>query len=414
MPTVIFKIILRNLNMTSRTRKGKPGKSRTMRIPLDAINTLPQPRRTFEEVETLANNIAFNGLMNPLIVALFSVAQCNEHLSVINDVWGTHITVEKLKMWKGKYLVLLGGERRLRACRLLDSEGCDDHRSCGGCYSIHFGNHSVKATVHEGIAPFNAIDLQSSENNYLRPSPHEEAEFYDKYFRALSRANGNNLSLTEFGQRVGRSRDVIRVALRFSRLPQKVREYVESGAMLYSFASELGRLKDFGMPNSEIIEWSTRIVVNSPDKAKFLTQVRRRAMELQGHEQFTLAAMFAGEDEKELKKILRRKSIDRGTVLALYDSFKYFSRVLSLFERGVLGYPDSPFAMLGPFQAWREMLVLLRDKLLPHFERVLEEYPEIANSLKCKIAPTRDGETILSEAELYSEKLEKSIRASVE
>lgn len=399
--------------MVNVRRKKKLYRYYTTRVPLDVINTLPQPRRTFEDVETLADNIATKGLINPLIIAAFSESECVAHLDIINDVWGTQFKVGELSQWRKKYYVLLGGERRLRASRLLDTKGCTDHLP-KSCYQRHFGNRSIKATVHEGITPFDAIELQSSENNYLRPFPHEEAEFYDKYYRALSRANGNNLSLTEFGQRVGRSRDVIRVALRFARLPEKVREYVASNAMLYSVANELGRLMDLGMSIGEVNEWAIRLVANCPDMAKFRMQVRRRAMELQGREQLTLEAMFAGDDEGELKRQLRRRSIDRGTVLALYNTFKYFSRVLSLFDRGVLGFPDSPFAMLGPLQAWRETLTLLDEKLLPHFDRVLREYPAIANSLHCKVAPARKAKAILAKAKQFTDELEKRVNITAE
>lgn len=56
------------------------------KIPLDLINVLPQPRRTFEEIPLLADDIAAKGLINPITVGLFTPAQCRQYLQVINSV----------------------------------------------------------------------------------------------------------------------------------------------------------------------------------------------------------------------------------------------------------------------------------------------------------------------------------------
>ncbi len=387
----------------------KPDMIPDQRIPLHAVNVLPQPRRTFLEIEELADSIALKGLINPITVASYTRQECLACLRVVRQVWGTHITFRGLRSYRGRYLVLIAGERRLRACRMLQREGCTDHRP-RGCYRLHTGDERVKATVCFGVQPFDVLELQASENIHLRLPLYEEAEFYDRYYRFLCRARGEVVSLAEFGRRVGRSYDMVRDALRFVQLPEQVREHVSRGEISYSNACILARLKAEGLEDTKIVEWATRMMVNPPTRGQLREQVRRKLDELRGSNQLQLLEeIFADEAEKDFAKMLRRKSIDRGSVVAFHSSIRYFLRVLSLFERGVLGYPHSPFSMRGPLQAWRKTLVLLRDKLLPHFERVLAEYPSVGDALHRKVRPVREGSKILAEAERLTEELERKV-----
>ncbi len=38
------------------------------KLPIGAINVLPQPRKTFEEIDSLADDITSKGIMNPSLV----------------------------------------------------------------------------------------------------------------------------------------------------------------------------------------------------------------------------------------------------------------------------------------------------------------------------------------------------------
>jgi hypothetical protein len=265
----------------------------------------------------------------------------------------------------------------------------------------------VKATVCEEIAPLDAMKLQASENTYLRPPLHEEADFYDKFFRMLHKASDGDLTLASFGRYVGRHPDVIRDAIRFSKLPAQIRGYVASRAIPYSNACELARIQEAGVPNRELIEWAKRMVVNPPHVEQFKAQIRRHLDELGGARQFTLGEIFAIEQANVDKRTLRRRHIEAGTVKALYGSLRYFSHTLTLFERGALGYEDSPFSIKGPLKAWRELLALLKGRLLPHFERVLRDYP--IRELHLRMRPAREGKKILEQADVLARQLEEIV-----
>ncbi len=373
------------------------------RIPLDFINILPQPRRSFFEIEVLADDIALKGLINPITLALFTKAQCVKHLKVINAVWGTGISVRRLKSHREKYFVLIAGERRLRACRKLQKEGCSDH-SPHGCYKLHIGDERIKTTVCFNISPIEALKLQASENIHFRPPAHEEAEFYDKFFRMLYVASGGKLSYAAFARFVGRSPEVIRNAIRFAKLPEAVRELVCVKHWLpYGIACELARLQEAGIKENGLMEWALNAVVKRPKVEDFRKTVSTYLKEWQSPQSSFLGEIFSKEQEREMKRMSRRRSIGQGITWALYASITYFRRVLDLFERGLLGKKDSPFLLRGPLRAWREQLELLK-KLLPHFRQVLK-----TRHSKKLFKDLKAAEQILKEAERHTEQLEKVV-----
>ena len=116
-----------------------------------------------------------------------------------------------------------------------------------------------------------------------------------------------------------------------------------------------------------------------------------------------LGEIFSKEQEREMKRMRRRRSIGQGITWALYASITYFRRVLDLFERGLLGKKDSPFLLRGPLRAWREQLELLK-KLLPHFRQVLK-----TRHSKKLFKDLKAAEQILKEAERHTEQLEKVV-----
>lgn len=63
----------------------RPPYFKSMRLPLNIINVLPQPRKTFEEINFLANDIAQKNLYNPLTIACFDREHCQKYIEPINS-----------------------------------------------------------------------------------------------------------------------------------------------------------------------------------------------------------------------------------------------------------------------------------------------------------------------------------------
>ena len=99
-----------------------------LQIPLETINILPQPRKTFEKIDELANDILEKGLINPLLLARFNRENCEKYLKAINILWKKEIKkaikTENLNRNPddNHYYILIAGERRLRAIKHLKKE----------------------------------------------------------------------------------------------------------------------------------------------------------------------------------------------------------------------------------------------------------------------------------------------------
>src|ERR1035437_3090381 len=92
-------------------------------ISLYSINVLEQPRRTFEEIPTLAQNIADKRTLFPPIVAQLDREQAQAYIEMVNGVWDTtHDISELTTTLDGEdkvFYILIDGERRLRANKYL-------------------------------------------------------------------------------------------------------------------------------------------------------------------------------------------------------------------------------------------------------------------------------------------------------
>ncbi len=111
--------------------------------PLD-INTLTQPREVFEGVPELAQSIARIGLISDLHVGVLDEEHTIRYLDAVNERWAQNHTLSELQFLEIKgqkvYLILIAGERRLRACKMLLAEGCPQHQQTEGlkpCFDTH-------------------------------------------------------------------------------------------------------------------------------------------------------------------------------------------------------------------------------------------------------------------------------------
>jgi ParB-like chromosome segregation protein Spo0J len=331
-------------------------KKRMRLVSVWAINVLPQMRQSFDrhELEELAGSIAEKGILNSPIVALFGREELTEYLEIINKLWNSSLRVEALKPCRIKgelrWYVLLASERRIRSYRPLVRRGVK--------------RRLLQAVIHEHLRPFDAVDIQFSENSHRRVPPHEEAHAYAQYW-ALIETQGHPPSLASFSKRVGRSPSAVKAALRFVSLPAIIRNAVagrwgsdlphakllrkEKLKLAYGIAVELARLAEGGISHEELVRRMVEAVVAGTKVEQF----RERGSALLGNKHQGILALMSAAQEADERRMFRRRTVEAGVSRVLVGQEVWFAKVLMLLEVGLLGREDSPFSI----QSVRQRLI---------------------------------------------------------
>jgi ParB/RepB/Spo0J family partition protein len=166
-------------------------------------------RKTFEQdlLEVLADNIEIVGLINPIIVN---------------------------KKNKNKRLILVAGERRVKAYKILYDR-----------YGNKFS--SIPANVYHNLSEEQHSALQYAENSYVPVNPAEAAESYAKLYEKM-RKKYNSLkkpfSKTFFAKVVGRSISTVSDALKFVDLEAEIKEWTKKKLLNYGAAVEITKIKN--------------------------------------------------------------------------------------------------------------------------------------------------------------------------
>lgn len=339
------------------------------RIPYWWINVLPQPRKTFLEIETLGDDIAAKNILHPLVISRFDQPGCENYLQLINLVWKTDFQIGNLLPIKENdevsYYLLSAGERRYRSCIYLIKTGCTRCREKfgpGGCYKRHFGDESLEVRLCLNVSPIQAIFIQASENIHMRVPAHEEAKFYDELFRVIRQADPK-YPLARFARDVGRSPETVREAVKFCLLPEEVRIFVEKGQIPYGIACEIARIQINTKATSKDLEWwALRAIAGNYRVPDFRQMVTNHLKEYSSGQ----ISLFTPEEEKKLAKYHFRRIVERQTLYAIWSFIHYLSKVLDLFQQGKLGKKDSPFSERSPVRVYRK-LIGIEERLLPHF-----------------------------------------------
>lgn len=349
-------------------------------IPTHLINVLPQTRRTFEDVDVLAEDLARHRLLHPLIVARLSKEDTEKHLALINALWKTDFKASNLMgVTEDNQLVfyiLLAGERRYRACRHLQEVGCttcQERYGAGGCYQRHFpeqamnGESKIEVRLCRGIGPIRAIFIQLSENTHMRVPPHEEARVYYELFK-LIREVEPKFPIARFASEVGRRPDYVRSAIKFCELPNSVREFVEKGSIAYGMALEIARLQDLGLSESELQWWAQRAEVGSYKVPEFRQQVTTFISDRTSGQ--TMLGIFTEAAEMEMRRAFIRQTVAREVIVALWSYIHYLQRVNGMIADGRIAKKESPYSHRSPVKVWREMLDVIA-KTLPQWREIL-------------------------------------------
>jgi hypothetical protein len=330
-------------------------------VPFESVNVLPQGRKTFEDIEELAENIADYGLMNLPIVATLDTAHATQYLDVINTLWGTAFNIDDLRSLPDEegnptYTVLIAGERRYRACKELRDEGR---------FEDVFGREELEVSYRNNIPPMEAIFRQASENTYMSVPPHEEAVYYNEMYRIIKMADPN-YSLAQFARKVGRNERKVREALRFCMLPDQIQDYVKDGFIPYGAACEIARLAQADAGAEDIEFYANKALTGRLRVDEFRNVINGYFESRKG----TMFDIFQDAQTEENRKASFRKVVKREYVMGLWSFIHYFRHVLQLFETGRLGDELSPFSDGSPRRLFGELLTLQRG-LLPHFEKVM-------------------------------------------
>lgn len=345
-------------------------------IPLSKINVLPQMRKTFDSIPELASNIEERGLIHPITVARLNASQAKQYLRFINKVHKKKIPLRELVTYRKSYHILIAGERRMRACKLLKY-------------------NQIRSSICVGISAQEAIKIQGSENTNFPVPPEEEAVFYERFYKLLSLSSGKAISQAAFSVMVGRSPSVIRAALRFAELPDYIRNPVTKKLFPYGIAVELARAHEAGIQGEELKDLFIRAASGSFTVASFKKFIDSFLQDAQNNQMSLLTEFFSEKMLQEEKLLFRKKSIEKEISNYFHASGRYFLRVLHLFNSSLLGVENSPFSEKGPLESFKKHLGLLK-LLLPHLDA-------LASSL------AKEGRSVIRKSEERIKEIERYI-----
>lgn len=341
-------------------------------LPLGTINVLPQPRKTFENLEELALDVARKRLLNPPTVARFTREDAATFLETVNRLWSTDFRIEALRATREDdaevYYVLLAGERRFRACTILWERGCAECREASGeaplpegaCFRKHFDGDRLEVRLCQDIPALAALFLQLSENTHMPVPPHEEAEAYGRLFSLLLQADPK-YTAARFAREVGRSADTIRRALRYLLLPPSVRAAVESRLIAYGAALEIQRLQEAGLDEERLQFWVMRAATERKSVEQFREEVTRHLKERASGQQ-SLLGMFQ-ENQAVQERAHVRRTVESQTIQAVWSWISYVARVKQLATARQIGHPGAPYSEDSPVRVLGRLTRSLEEAL---------------------------------------------------
>lgn len=356
-------------------------------LPMDEINILTQVRRTWspEHVEELEEGICFiRGLLEPIIVVNFDLQSAQEYLALTNRYYRvSHKLKDLVQSADSRYLIVLSGEMRLRAHRLIWEEGCSACRELygreapGKCFSRHLTRRKlVEVRLHRDIPVNLAMDIQLMANDYEAPPESEMIRGLGVRYR-FKKDTDPNLTIAKFARSVGRSPATMSKYLKIYDLPQEIFELLEPPKSAASsgerprplissgIAFELAFLKEQG--EKDLKWWALRAIAGRMKVEYFHRKVREYlAVKNQG-----VLDLFESSAEAAAKRAHIKMTVNQEMVNGVYGNLAYWRKVLTLFERGQLGKDDSPFSADSPTRLYRQQVELMKEAVLPHLSEFL-------------------------------------------
>ncbi len=203
-------------------------------VPRSDINAFfhAQTRKTYdqESITALAGSIETDGLLHPITVAELSPVDAERYVIGLNQLRGSEYRPEDIAINQdGSCYMLVAGHRRVLAIDHLIKES-------EGYSGFAADDIAINANVFSELSLLDALRLQIAENSHEGLPIHEDAYSIRMFYEESGH------SLAQCARELGRSEEKVRLAVRFSELPQAVRATVEDGLVPYTAAVALAPL----------------------------------------------------------------------------------------------------------------------------------------------------------------------------
>lgn len=188
-----------------------------------------QARKTYDQdgIVDLAGSIENDELLHSLTVAELTPDDARRYVDGLNELWGAKYEADDVALNdNGNCYMLVAGHRRLLAIdHILKNSSQYD------AYSTE--EVAIQSNIFSDLSLTDALRLQIAENGHQGLPPHEDAYSIRMFYEE------SGLSLAQCARELGRSEEKVRLAVRFSELPQSVRATVEDGIISYTAATSL-------------------------------------------------------------------------------------------------------------------------------------------------------------------------------
>jgi len=336
------------------------------------INRLPQPRKTFKDIESLAENIGEIGLLTPLFVACFNKKECKDHLKISNSRYKKETKIKELKSFKDPtgedfYYILISGERRHRAIELLEKNGHPLEKI--------FPGKKVGCQIYRHLNWEDFCAIQASENIHKQLEPNEEAEFYADYLLYLREVHGQ-YHLNYFAKRVGRDEKTIRNAVRFFLLPSKIKEMVGNQDVRYGVACQIGRLNERGdVKEEQLMRIAIRAGSENWQTGKAKKEIERLIGELDNRQE-PIFILTEEDRERQFKGYFRKNFTIKMTsgILDFISNLKFYNYLIN---NEILSKSDYIFRTNQVLKIYLKMAEEMKSSYPQLLELLKEEKEEI-------------------------------------
>lgn len=384
-------------------------------LDLSRINILPQHRIEFDEnlLQTLAESLWQDGMFSRPVVArltqeqVIALIDVKNHLK--NDAAAPFTLSDLVASEKGDgwFDVLIAGERRIRASRMLfhDPNFAKRNGTTASPLAQNFRKLLRKGRVvvelAEGlwVTPEQFLKLQTKENSYHPPSTEELAAGYRSWYDQLRMASPG-LTIGEFAEKVGRGLETIRGYFSYLEIDPEVRKRLRGASGKGSIAQALeyarlmrvarkledeqvekarGSRRGLLSPAEEsalrkehaahVESFAQALLVEIETQGYTALRIRREVdawRDAQTSPQLGLFAGLAAEQERVARVVRRKKeqAIEARFTASITVFRKFVERTSARFARGELGLPESPFTARAVIEAMlllhAAFLVLIR------------------------------------------------------
>jgi|GEM_PF-4428710 len=355
-------------------------------LPLKSIFVAAQPRKIFTNIKGLADNIVHEELLYPVLVNGYQSgadAKVRKHLAHVNFIYRSKSRLKDVPIYKGFRIILIAGERRLRAFKLLWNVGCSKclarygPESPGTCYRRRFGNRGIWARVYQR-SPEKTVSMQTSENQHESLLPHEDAIQIGYRFRAKLRFEDPRYPKARFAREMGKDPETVYDAIDYFTQPEKTFNFVAIGILPYSIGRLLGKFyaRVGGTPKGRDAYDSLLLnVLGASYKAQDFKKIVRERISFLVNPTPTLGKIFNLSANRDAEARYIRRVVGQNMIFALSHYERYFQKANMLFMDGALGISqEQTRALIDESIKKGETKYIYSDlAVLRHLGRLVEE-----------------------------------------